>query len=504
MTLLGVSRQKKAVAGAFCGCTAFFCLVMCCVPLASDDVEFAALRFSDLKELIRYVLYYGNGRVMGNLASIILSKLPWLGVLVKAVVLSGVIFLVPAILKLRDVTGYLMSFLLFVTMRQALFGQVYTWTSGFANYVLPIWVTLLIVLLLQRYQNLHSGWAKGLWLGVIFVLGVSGQLFVEHCSLMNVLLAGCAVVFLRKNRRSAAPGAVWLIGSVIGLALMLAIPMVFFAEGNRSEGYRSVNFGGFSWLINSTVTVFTKMGAAFPPLGAMAAAGALAGTVWFTRDKRGSRANSVLYACCCGIVVYFFLNEFLLRNTWYIWQQELRKRLTAVCAVLPFVLWAVVLRSLEDRQTRRQIWFLLAAALGSLVPFLVVSPSPARTLFFAYTCTVAAILVFFRYAWARISERWQSRLRFGGRVAAVTACLVLLITFANIAWISGLRATHIRQEMEAGKTEIVIFEDPYTYVHWSGDGCYGRSYYYEQENDIRFTSTDFETWYYSVWLPKNG
>ena len=498
------NRQTLGIVCGFAICFIFLSLLMCCVPLVSDDLEFAALEFSGVSDLASYILHYGNGRVLGNLGSICLSQLPVLGIFVKAFIISGIIFLVPWVLGIRDATGYLLSFVLFMSIRPAFFGQVYTWTSGFQNYLPPIWSSLVIIALIQRYDSLVKRWAKAVFHGLILFLSITGQLYVEHCSLMNVLLAAGFVYLRRKEGRRVSPAVNWLIGSVIGLGIMFAVPVVFSMEGNRSENYRSVNLGGLSQLVYACATVFTKMGAAFPPLGAMAASLCAAATTYFTRERRKPRWNTVLYFCCAGIIAYFFVNEFLLRNTWYIWHWDERRFLTACFAFLPFLLWVVVLFSLDDKTTIRKICFLLLMAILSLAPFAVASPSPARVLFFAYTCTVAAILLFYRYARKQINTPLLVCIRRASQVAAVTLSLMLLLTFANIAWISNLRDAHIRQEMDAGKTHIVVFEDPYTYVHWSGSWCYGMHYYYEKPNDIRFTAIDFENWYNSVWLPGNG
>lgn len=488
-------------------CVIFLCILMSCVPLASDDVEFGNLELSGISDLMRYVLYYGNGRFLGNVFSVVLSQLPVLGVIVKALVIAGFLFLLPAVLDIRDGTGYLLSFLLFLSIRQAFFGQVYTWTSGFSNYLLPIWTTLLILLLIRRLDFLSSPGTKALFHGVIFLLGVSAQLYIEHCSVMNVLLAGCFVILRRKNGRSVAPAVNWLIASLIGLAVMFAIPVVFYNAASPAHSYRSVDLDGIasiSGLLRTCDGLFVKMGAAFPPVGSMAAAALAAVTTWFTRERRDSRWNTVLYTCCGCVIAYFFMNEFLLRNMWFLHQENLRKGITACFAFLPFLLWSVVLFSLEDKQVRGGVWFLLAMAVCSLLPFLVVSPSPARTMFYAYVCTVAAILLFYRYLREKLGKTCLFVIHRSAQFAAVMMSLLLILIFTNIAWISELRETHIRQEMEKGKTEIIIFEDPYAYVHFSGVGCYNRCFYYEEPCDITFTSTDFETWYKTVWLKKDS
>ena len=161
--------QKTKVCLLFGMSVLFFAFIMYCAPMASDDYEFFSLDFSGASEIVNYVLYYGNGRVLGNLGAICLTQNPVLSVLVKALLISGIIFLVPAILDVRNPNGYLLSFLLFVTIPAKLFGEVYTWTSGFQNYLPPVWTTLMILFLLEKYDGLFTWWARGLSGAAIFL-----------------------------------------------------------------------------------------------------------------------------------------------------------------------------------------------------------------------------------------------------------------------------------------------------------------------------------------------
>ena len=52
----------------------FFAFLTWCAPYSSDDLEFRYLGFSTAKEYWEYALGYGNGRLFGNLCSIILSN----------------------------------------------------------------------------------------------------------------------------------------------------------------------------------------------------------------------------------------------------------------------------------------------------------------------------------------------------------------------------------------------------------------------------------------------
>ena len=244
------------VPAVFAAAGLFFAFLMWCAPYSSDDLEFASLGFRTVGEYWRFALEYGNGRLLGNLCAILLSNSRVLCILVKALVLASSVVLVPAVLGLREKHSYLLSFLLLAAMDPTVFGEAFAWTSGFSNYVPPIWMSLVVVYLIQRLPGAKLPGKIGIWLAVP-VLGVASQLFIEHSSGVNGLLAFCFLVYHLKNRKpeQAALSALWLLAAAVGLGLMLLIPRVFYQAGNRVESYRSVHLESLPALILACAVV---------------------------------------------------------------------------------------------------------------------------------------------------------------------------------------------------------------------------------------------------------
>ncbi len=93
------SQKNKGAMIAFLGTTAFVFVLGLLSPLISDDFIFSRLEFSSFRELIQYVLYYGNGRVLGNLSVLLTINVPWLTALIKAVAVAGIVTLIPYVVK---------------------------------------------------------------------------------------------------------------------------------------------------------------------------------------------------------------------------------------------------------------------------------------------------------------------------------------------------------------------------------------------------------------------
>lgn len=493
-------RQWISQTGLFVACAVFFFVLMLCVPLASDDFEHARKTFGGAGEMLGFALSYGNGRLLGNLSMVILARNPVVAAAAKALLISGLIFILPALLGMKSKEYFLASFLLFALIRPSMFGQVYTWSSGFGNYIPPVWISLVVLLLAQRYETLSSAKSKVFICLLILLLGFAGQLYVEHASVVNVLLAGGLLLYCRKNKKAAAPYACWLLAVLIGLAFMLVIPRLFALPGNRTEGYRGVINGGVMVWVEGMVRGFASAVSAFPPVGSVLIAAFTLVTLRLTRAKRSDKAAKLIFGLSVLCLSYILLNELLPHNAWTGRMVVLKNFVTAVFAILPFVLWAWALIPFEDKRLRDCIYALLALAFISLAPFFFVYPAPERVAFLSYVFAAAAIMLFSKYLVDKSSPAAQKQCVRALSAAAVAAMLVLGLTFVNVFWLAHIREEHIAKEMGKGAEEISVFQIPHDYVFWDGTLLFERCYYYEQWHDITFKETSFDDWYANHWM----
>lgn len=230
----------------------FLVLIMSLSPMIIDDFMFQSLNLNGFIENINYSLGYGNGRLLGNLGILYLMKYPLLKIIIKSL---AIVFLINLIRKVLFITEdnniqlSVLSFLLIIGIAPQIFAEVFTWTSGFANYVPPIICMLLCLIIIQN-ENTHLKHETIL----IFVLGVAGQLFVEHSTVINMATALVALFYSQKcNREKIFVNMVWLSGTTIGTITMVFIPKLF-CEFNEFEGYQKLNLHGIRELIISIVS----------------------------------------------------------------------------------------------------------------------------------------------------------------------------------------------------------------------------------------------------------
>ena len=495
---LSHSTQNRSGVLTFGLSFVFFAFIMTCAPYASDDLEFGSLPYTRFSEYLTYALEYGNGRLLGNLTAIALSSVRWLNVVVKALVLSSTVVLIPGVLGLSGKGYPLLSMLLVLTVDPVVFGETYVWTSGFSNYIPPIWLSLVILWVLRRYPETAGKGVKALLFTGVFLMGFAAQLFIEHSSGVNVLLALTAFVLCRKqkDRERTALSAVWLAAAVLGLAAMLLIPKIFYIPHNHTDSYRSAHLGSIAAMVISCARNVIQLsnhyyGACTLPL----CFGALT-TVWLTRERRRSRINRVLGWLAGASAIYVVLGLTLGLEIYLGKSAIIQHALSGFFAFLPFLVWAVAAWGLEG-QLRQNMMLCLLFALVSLLPLLMVTPIPSRVIFQSWVFVLMGALLCLRELLKKLSEKQLARFFRGCAAAAVLCCVLLGSVFASIAAMAHIRDTHIRREIEAGATQIQVFSLPYRYTTW--DHLWSLRFLYPSEQEIQFETMDFDNWMNDVY-----
>lgn len=487
--------SKKTGVLLFLGIFLFLCFVMWCTPYSSDDYEFAALKFDGLDSFLSYVLHYGNGRFLGNIFSVSLVQLPLLAILVKAFLITSLIFLIPSALHFHSTYSYLVTFILLLAINPVLFGQVYTWTSGFSNYIPPIYFALIIVNLVQHYRPGYHLLYKLIYFVLVVVLGVASQLFVEHSTITNIFLSLLFMAkAIKKQEENRALSCIWFVSAVIGAILMFSIPVVYYEEGNRAEAYRSLNLDSISALIFSCVRNALKLSNDYMGTNGLAVCIGAILTTYMTRKNRSDKFNRIFFALCSFSFVFLLFSNEMSVDSWQGDPAVVYHALCAIVVLLPFIVWFISAWTFEDTEFRNKILIILALAITSLLVFLVVSPTPTRVIYQSYILIVAALLLCLARFACHIKE---PNTQYVKKMLCSIACILVLIlglVFLNCRNMAQMRETHISQEMEKGATSIEIFAIPYDYIFWDTAWCYKYYYYYEEPGDIQFITTDFGIW----------
>lgn len=494
-----VLQSKTGVQGGWTLCLIFLFIfaIMFCAPKSYDDFHFSDAARGSFSEMLSFVLFYGNGRFLGNLASVLLQLSPVLAALTKASIITGIIFLIPALLGQRGFPSLALSCLAILGMEPALFAQCITWTCGFSNYVPPVFFSLLALYLLQHYpQGPGRALRKSLFCIGLALCGLSCQLFVEHSVIVHLALAFLIFgISLGKQRHTTLlPAVVFLLAVLAGTGILLWIPRAFSREVSGMDGYRSLHLSSLSDLVFCCARNFLRLSNQYCGLlGLPLCLGA-----WFagrrTVSQRSQQADRWQQALCILPGGYMLLSRLMNTNLWYGELGLLQQGLAAIAVLMPLGAWIWALWGEENILHRNRQLVLLGFALFSLAPLLIVHPLGYRVQFHSY---IFLLLACFHGGQSFISG-WTQKGSHVAEKGLLVSCLVLALclgsTFVTIRTLDQTKHALIRQEMGNHSQEIEIFRFPQSYVHDSTDIMTGMYYYYEEPMDITFSVIDFDSW----------
>ena len=218
-----------------------------CIPMTIDDYFWGG---EDGIRLLKSFFYDYNGRYLGNMLVILLTRFKIVRVIVMPVILIALCSQMSRfIAKKRNYEYYTASLLLLFGLafipEIKIFSQTIAWTSGFSNYVT---VTLLLVMYLNLVdtdiKNPRKAFYKKRELLMACVLGLISCLFMENITIACLLLGVTVNLYYIINRKFLNKRHLFYsFGTFLGALLMFtnsSYLKVFAGEYNdgRVSGFR--------------------------------------------------------------------------------------------------------------------------------------------------------------------------------------------------------------------------------------------------------------------------
>ena len=477
---MGRPLNKYAVAAAFGLLFAVVAWILHKAPLISDDFEFANYGYSRIEQVLPYVLYYGNGRLLGNIGGVLLINYPILCALVKAAVICGIIWILPVALGIKNDPRYMViSAVMLLLTNPDIFGQVFTWTSGFMNMVPPVLIMLSCIALIRNAERFSFG-----RMILIGILGVAGQLYAEHSTVIHILLALWMVIvyYFEKNPVRRKYALCWLLTAIAGAALMFAIPKVFYLENNRTAGYRHFHFSDLFFYVTKSAMLITHtisrctgllLGISIFALLLPRAKGMLVKSGWYLIYP----AISAVFQFVTGDVGILKLVRYVL----------LYGGLILYVAFLVDDIWKYT-----SKPVRREMLVFLGVAATSVAPFLIISPFGERCIFLCYILLCMVLLRGLHFVLAQGVDAWFGKITAGGIALLLAGLVFLNYEFSRIDAYNTQRDTYIREQIAAGESEVIVYDIPSRYAF--NTYLLELYYYREKQHDIQFEIVEYEVW----------
>ena len=473
------------------------------LPPVLDDVGFQRVTFASGKEALRQILEFGNGRFFGNGGIIFLMRHPVLGDLIRASVIAGIAVLLPKVLSLHSLSAYLLSMFLLFSITPGIFGQAYSWMSGFQNYVPPLFL-LLYVLLLIQYADQGTAVRKCCRCAAILLCSVCMQFYIEHSSCLNVLTAVLLVLWLKRKNDPRFPASVFfLIGTLLGLAAMFYA--MFFLAPAIHGGVQSYFSGGLFSLIRGLLRNAVLLLGMYSE---NAIALCLLAALILALDAR----NPGAFPGSMGILIRFgmlvpsvlFLLSLVGSLKPYYGKLAVGESTLLAVSMLVYIISVLAALFLLARKTghpyivRAQLLF--AMAVISIVPVLAVWPTGYRCLFHSSLVLFASVLLLAEEVLEGLETEDKDR-AFKMAAAAVLTATVLcqIAVFSDVRRMVSIRDAYLREQVHQGAESAAYFliPSPYIYDVWNEENQHYRTFD-GQEIRLRILPADvwFRMYYY--------
>lgn len=468
-------------------------------PLAStDDLNFLMMSRKPDSTMLAEALHYGNGRLLGNLTAMLLSRYLWFRTILKPAVVVGIIVLLWKLLDIRTVMGRFFMTLMFWLMPASLMAETITWNSGFANYVPPVlgllacgWLVCRIDVISSSESPSEGGRRKNIRRITMFValgiIGFAGQLFVEHISLAAVVMSGVFVICMKKRGRSIAAPVVWLAVTVAGMCLMTFISL-HFKEYAFEPGYRHVPTSvaticeyGYVNLFRFTVPLLSHMRLL---MGVLFAAAVI---VTIGDKKRLLMVIATELAVLLGSLADGFTLFGVLVESIFL---------------AGFIGLLVVLVKSTDWDTRIRLLLIILSGCAATLPIQFVRPYGLRCMMYLYVCIFAVA--------AAALDRWIGKNReklessgTGRNIAPVGHIVCLAAAFACLVYggyaigelwklktVNDHNDIQIAQGMKDKADVIRVETGKSDFYHGILGSNLENYYYYSEAGDIQFVPED--------------
>ena len=418
-----------------------------------------------------------NGRYLGNLLVMVLTRWKWGNVLLTAVSMVAVCLLPKMFVRSEKFLPYALGTLFFFLMSRPMRVQVVVWAAGFSNYVPPILLIFLYLVMVQKVFGDEQPEYGKMVFAISPVIGFAAGLFMENVTLYNLAAAAAILVIAYvRFRKVYAVHLAYAVGSIAG-AVMMFTNSAYGTIAQGGDEYRSsVLSEGLIRTISNNLNVivrcfFLEHMAAWMIFTVLC-------LICYGLYLRSGAGQKICHLAAsmhilCGVML---LVKSLCPN-WYFFagsgsSETITVWLFAMIAVFYCVSALVlVLFCVDDRNTKLKVLFLLMSILVLVAPLLVVNPVGPRCLFPTYMMLAAACVALLVYmeSCLHIPEKVQKALVAIALAVCVVVMGSLVQIYGAVHHYDNLRNEYVHKQVDAGYTTVVVSRLPYISHVWDSD-----------------------------------
>ncbi len=231
-------KKKVIIAGFAFVVFALFAYICYLVPLAGDDWGYALNGAKGNPFTTAYEFYFSwSGRYFSELSGFILAPNKWLWNIVNPLLFTGIFISILLIANVKKNTTIACSVVLFLmlSVKDFVRMETYTWIMGTANYVIPLFLMLVVLVLYQRHFFKDKIDKKIAFL--ISVLSFIASMMMENVAGCLLLLNSAALIYKIIKKQDYKSYIVIALVSLTGFVLLRMSPGAVYRTMNEHQAW---------------------------------------------------------------------------------------------------------------------------------------------------------------------------------------------------------------------------------------------------------------------------
>ncbi|MDY5934900.1 MAG: DUF6056 family protein [Oscillospiraceae bacterium] len=414
-----------------------------------------------------------NGRYLGNLLVIALTRSNILKALVMSGTVASILYFIYRTTSKKDIKVFLFSAIALFAVPRSIFRQTLAWTSGFTNYVVPTLLLIIYIYIIKSVFEKSPDFKKTTFV-VTFVVGICASLFMENITIYQILIDIMLLLFItKKHQKIFTPVITHFLGSLSGCIIMFSNGAYRnIAEAN--DDYRTMPLMADNLFLRMRDNLF------------------------FIIRKETALNNvilNIIIAVLCIVLVYSFLNKknnispikkrivqigLIITVTYAVYSLcmaiypnwRILDALTVHFDSLFLLLYIISLVTLsvicvDKKEISYRLCFYIISIVLLTLPLFVVTPVSSRCFFCGYVFFVLFACELFSYLFNGSNQVKKNDIFFKPLVV-LCVCIAVFYSsvFGMIYKCEIKRNVHVKDQISDGKTVVVLSELPYQNYLW--------------------------------------
>lgn len=449
-------------------------------PYTSDDWAWgSSYGIEQLESLFQDM----NGRYMGNMLVIILTRYK---ILKTIIVATTILFTSVLISKIVNNKKYIyLSLLLFFMMPINIFSTTIVWTSGFVNYGFTS-LFFLYFIYINRDINIEEEKVTKKRLIILFILSVMSGLFMENLTLYFLMTSLLLTIYYYiKYKKISIYNTFYFVGALISTIIMFS-NQAYKGIVIGTDFYRDVHNNLFIGMIVNYFKIIARNAIQYNMFLNIILLLLFSVLVYNNINKNSDKKNNYnnnLKLLLTIIFSYVLYNLLKLTNVDF---KPFLKFTTLFDGLFAFfyylALILIPLLTIKDKRVKERLIFYWLSNIILIVPLLFVSPVSTRNFLLSYILIILFILEILNYLINLYSFKLNNRILL--TVASILLFYYISIYVPIFYW-DKVRTNHVKSEIKLEKKEIKIPKLP------NGSALFGS----EPDQKEAFI---FYKWYYNI------